>query len=288
MPDHADRLNPKFFAKVVGRDRSAAGGDQVQYDPLERLPVADTPGDDQVAADDPVVQPQHRPGPACLNGFGQRAARHVVGDGLRTSFFVRESEKLVVGERFEPSRDEEAGYPVRPHVLLDAEQGGQRDGGDDLDALRGLFAQERQPAGRAVHFVQQQDAFARVADQAVELRNNKVCYMTACDSLKHTAVFRSVGCRAAIPPVTEEMRVGKSVLAGIVQKGLYLPILSGFSAYGIKKPLQQSWNCPSTNKLTVVLFVMLAGDSGGSCSAGFQTKKCTCSVQTHTTSPVAL
>ena len=50
--------------------------------------------------------------------------------------------------------------------------------------------------------------------------------MTACDSLKHTAVFRSVGCRAAIPPVTEEMRVGKSVLAGIVQKGLYLPILS--------------------------------------------------------------
>ena len=33
MPDHADRLNPKFFAKVVGRDRSAAGGDQVQYDP---------------------------------------------------------------------------------------------------------------------------------------------------------------------------------------------------------------------------------------------------------------
>ena len=168
MPDHADRLNPKFFAKVVGRDRSAAGGDQVQYDPLERLPVADTPGDDQVAADDPVVQPQHRPGPACLNGFGQRAARHVVGDGLRTSFFVRESEKLVVGERFEPSRDEEAGYPVRPHVLLDAEQGGQRDGGDDLDALRGLFAQERQPAGRAVHFVQQQDAFARVADQAVE------------------------------------------------------------------------------------------------------------------------
>lgn len=64
------------------------------------------------------------------------------------------------------------------------------------------------------------------ADQAVELRNNKVCYMTACDSLKHTAVFRSVGCRAAIPPVTEEMRVGKSVLAGIVQKGLYLPILS--------------------------------------------------------------
>lgn len=27
-------------------------------------------------------------------------------------------------------------------------------------------------------------------------------------------------------PVTEEMRVGKSVLAGIVQKGLYLPILS--------------------------------------------------------------
>ena len=169
MPDHADRLDPEFFAKVVGRDRSAAGGDQVQYDPLERLPVADTPGDDQVAADDPVVQPQHRPGPACLNGFGQRAARHVVGDGLRTSFFVREFEKFVVGERFEPSRDEEAGYPVRPHVLLDAEQGGQRDGGDDLDALRGLFAQERQPAGRAVHFVQQQDAFARVADQAVEL-----------------------------------------------------------------------------------------------------------------------
>ena len=163
MPDHADRLDPEFFAKVVGRDRSAAGGDQVQYDPLERLPVADTPGDDQVAADDPVVQPQHRPGPVCLN-----AARHVVGDGLRTSFFVREFEKFVVGERFEPSRDEEAGYPVRPHVLLDAEQGGQRDGGDDLDALRGLFAQERQPAGRAVHFVQQQDAFARVADQAVE------------------------------------------------------------------------------------------------------------------------
>ena len=64
------------------------------------------------------------------------------------------------------------------------------------------------------------------ADQAVELRNNKVCYMTACDSLKHTKICRSVGCRAAIPPVTEEMRVGKSVLAGIVQKGLYLLILS--------------------------------------------------------------
>ena len=28
----ADRLDPEFFAKVVGRDRSAAGGDQVQHD----------------------------------------------------------------------------------------------------------------------------------------------------------------------------------------------------------------------------------------------------------------
>ena len=69
---------------------------------------------------------------------------------------------------------------------------------------------------------------------------------------------------------------------------LYLPILSGFPVYGIKRPLQQSWNCPSTNKLTVALFIMLAGDSGGSCSAGFQMEKCTCWVQTHTTSPLAL
>ena len=50
--------------------------------------------------------------------------------------------------------------------------------------------------------------------------------MTACDSLKHTAVFRSTGCRAAIPPVTEEMRVGKRVFLRIVQKGPHLLILS--------------------------------------------------------------
>lgn len=61
-----------------------------------------------------------------------------------------------------------------------------------------------------------------------------------------------------------------------------------FSRLWNKETFAAVMELPSTNKLTVALFVMLAGDSGGSCSAGFQTEKCTCWVQTHITSPVAL
>ena len=84
------------------------------------------------------------------------------------------------------------------------------------------------------------------------------------------ALLRGRGCHVqciGTDGLTTALHCRNKCLAETTFK-LYLPILSGFPVYGIKKPLQQSWNCPSTNKSTVPLFVKPTGDGGGNFSAG--------------------
>lgn len=145
----------------------------MQCHPLQGVPVADASRDDGVLAEDFRVELMERFGVSRFDESGKSSPRQKFVDGLFAGRFMREAEKFVVRKEVESAEREnirDGACPVRTLGFCEPQEGFQRNGGDNLDPLADFSVAEFDPSGRQVDPVEQGDAFARLFQQPIELR----------------------------------------------------------------------------------------------------------------------
>ena len=124
-------------------------------------------------AEDFRVELMERFGVSRFDESGKSSPRQKFVDGLFAGRFMREAEKFVVRKEVESAEREnirDGACPVRTLGFCEPQEGFQRNGGDNLDPLADFSVAEFDPSGRQVDPVEQGDAFARLFQQPIELR----------------------------------------------------------------------------------------------------------------------